>query len=462
MEKEFFLSNIQKILYNHLTTWTAIIKEYAINIFLILAAIYLVVRILMMLLEDAGAIDISKILGFITKFTFITGFFLFLLENGVKLASSIVNSFIQIGNRALGYSSTTQGTVDEILSAGYKFWEAVNHSGASPMNIPVYILTFLLGLIIFILIIIIVANYIVEVASAWILVYAGYFVLAFGSTEWTRETVISYFKAVVAIGLKILTLMLLISISIELLNHHIKYFEVHGYTVNNGITLLVAVIILVMIMNKVPDAVAALVSGAWGHMSAVNMASAMAAGMMAFQAAKTVGLAAKTGGLATVTAAKDFKQGATDAKSDFIANNQNNTFTPNNNSETSSFTTSNNTDNLKTNNSSNNNNTTDSNANNTDDINNQPLKNNDNKLFEDNDSNDEKQKTINGSGFFYRAGRGAGYLSGKYSHYKNNRSAGLNAKPVSDNTILSEIKDIQNKENKVDNNENNLDTNINK
>lgn len=226
------------------------------------------------------------------------------------------------------------------------------------------------------MLIVILGNYIVEVASAWIMVYAGYFVLAFGGTEWTRDAVISYFKSVVAIGLKILTLMFLIGIAIELINKQIGMFKTN-FEFNNGITILVTVIILVMLMNKVPDAIASLISGNWGHISGLNMASAVATTMMAAQMAKTGFNIARSGAGAAMQGARNYKTGANDFVSDYLnkkypnqaTQNQNNTFTPNDRNGVS--------------------------------------------------GQNKEGLNRNGSGLAYQLGRGTGYLAAKYSESKS-------------------------------------------
>ena len=93
-------------------------------------------------------------------------------------------------------------------------------------------------------------------------------------------------------------------------------------------------------MNKVPDAVAALVSSAWGHMSGLNMATAAATIMAAAQTAKTAMSVMNKAGGAALEGAKNYKTGTNDAANEYIKNkystaagaaaNQNDTFTPNN------------------------------------------------------------------------------------------------------------------------------------
>lgn len=126
MENEVFLANIQNLLRNHLLTWADIIKGYAMNLFLALAGIYLAVKVINTIMESGGNLDAQKLMGFLARFTFVTGFFYFLLQNGIDLASNIVNSFIKIGNEALGYGNNDAGAVDKVLSAGFTIWESVN------------------------------------------------------------------------------------------------------------------------------------------------------------------------------------------------------------------------------------------------------------------------------------------------------------------------------------------------
>ncbi len=126
--------------------------------------------------------------------------------------------------------------------------------------VPFYIL----AILIFVILILILTNYIVEIASAWILIFGAYFVLAFGAAQWTKEWVINYFKAVFAVGLKILTLMFLINIGVELIEKQMKILEGGHLTINSAVAILATTLLLYMVMNKAPDAVAALVSGAWG------------------------------------------------------------------------------------------------------------------------------------------------------------------------------------------------------
>ena len=49
------------------------------------------------------------------------------------------------------------------------------------------------------------ANLVIEEIAAAIMIYAGFFVLALGGMDYTRESAVNFFKAVLGISLKILT-----------------------------------------------------------------------------------------------------------------------------------------------------------------------------------------------------------------------------------------------------------------
>ncbi len=255
MENEVFLSNFQNIIKNHINSWADVLQGYSMNLFIILAGIALIVNIILIILESGGGIDINKIMSFVIKFSFVTGFFFFLLENGLDFANNIIDYFIKIGNDSLGYGTDDKGAVENVLNSIYSIWNAATKE-LSGWSIAEYIASVFLAVFIIIILAIILGNYLVEVASSFILIYSGYIILAFGATQWTREWVINYFKAILGIGLKLLTIIFLIGITLEFLELQISMFK-NGFHITNGITILITLFIMQMIMNKVPDAVAA-------------------------------------------------------------------------------------------------------------------------------------------------------------------------------------------------------------
>ena len=337
LQDELIVSNLQEILQNSLTVWHKIILTYASRFFIMIAGINLIYRMIKGILDNSGTVDPSKLISDFIKFTLITGIFYFILFNGTQYASYIVNSFIQIGMESFGYANSEKSAIDKVLNVGYLIVDSIDKSTSKGIIATIKTLpAYLLAGIIYILLFIIVGNYIVEVAAAWIMIYAGYIVLLFGGAEWTRDIAIQYFKSTVAIGLKILTMIFIMGIVIEIIIAQTKVFN-NGFSINNAFVTLGTIILLHMLMNKVPDAIANLVSGNWGHMSSLNFASAVATMAMAAQGVKAAAGALGKAGGAAIAAGKNYNAGLNDFTNDYIKKNfpnaaasQNDTFTPNN------------------------------------------------------------------------------------------------------------------------------------
>ena len=85
--------------------WIGHIKNAALNLFYILATISFIGKFIIDIMSK-GEIDTKDSIGYIIRFILTTGFFYFLLDNGVELATSIVSSFTIIGERAVGLKPT--------------------------------------------------------------------------------------------------------------------------------------------------------------------------------------------------------------------------------------------------------------------------------------------------------------------------------------------------------------------
>lgn len=298
LESQDVLNSLTNLIKDSSKKWVLILKDYALSLFVILAGLNLVIRAIMMLLE--GNVDSAKVGGFLARYFFVAIIFYFILDNGVEFASDIINSFIQLGDKASNFTGNST-SVDRLLSIAYTMMNTTLDS-ISLTNVAQPIISFILSFATYIVLLLIVANYIVEVCATWILVYAGYFVLAFGGSEWTREIAISYLKAVISSGLRLLSIMFMIGIAIEMLD---KYSTNLGVSFAATLLAFAVAIILLILMNKIPDAIGSLASSSWGHMSGFNMASAMAVSMMAVKMA--------SGGVKSAfEGAKSFKAGAAD------------------------------------------------------------------------------------------------------------------------------------------------------
>ena len=109
------------------------------------------------------------------------------------------------------------------------------------------------------------ANLIIEEIAAAIMIYVGFFVLAFGGMDYTKESAINYFKAILGISVNIIN-------SLESdFNINTKN-EIDGaIVIYQALTVFLTVFFLALLSMKIPDAISNLVSNAWGNMSGLTL-----------------------------------------------------------------------------------------------------------------------------------------------------------------------------------------------
>ena len=294
------LDDLKTYFIEELNKWHTRINGYAMNLFISLATINFLARFILSLIEGS---DIQKAITNMTKFMFVTGFFYLLLLKGIIYAQFIVNGLIDISHVGAGMSSNRIG-VESILEIG---WELITDTLAnlSFTNVPESLVKIILGFATYFILLLIVANYIVESLSVWLMVYLGYFLLAFGGTEWTRDVAISYYRTVVAGGIRLMVIIFMVGLcvsSLKAVSGHISADSnatmIYAFTIS---------LLLLMLMTKLPDAIANMISSSWGNMSSVNLASGIAAAATALKMGNTVVKSMSNGGLGVKDALKGTK-----------------------------------------------------------------------------------------------------------------------------------------------------------
>ena len=278
------LQDIQGQFKNLMEKTGGIINKYAVNLFIILAGIGFVAKFITDIMQK-GEIDSKEVISYIIKFTLTTGFFFWLLNNGVKLGQDITSSMTTIGLSASG--NYEKPTISGLVNAGFEVFGNLKFGFLD--NPALGLVLFVLALLNFLFLIIMGVNLIIEEVSALILIYTGSFVLALGGMDYTRESAINFFKAVFAAGLRIFSLLIIISISIQIVSSsgEIASKKLSGMAgIYELLILLASTMILALLSMKIPDAIANLVSSAWGNMGGLTMISAV---NMASNAASTIG-----------------------------------------------------------------------------------------------------------------------------------------------------------------------------
>ncbi|MDU0519634.1 P-type conjugative transfer protein TrbL [Pseudomonas aeruginosa] len=269
------------------STWGATITTYATWLFWTLATISMVWTFGMLALRKA---DIGDFFAELVRFTIFTGFFWWLLENGPRFAMDIVNSLRDIGAAAGGVTRTLTPSTpldiafDIIVKAGESY--SILH----PIdNLAIFLIT----LAILACMAVVAANVLLALVTAWVVAYAGIFVLGFGGSRWTSDIAINYFRAVAGIALKLMTMTLLIGVAMSVMDgFHADLQE--GAPMRELLVIFVVALVLVILIHSIPNVIAGLIPGGG---QAASSGSSFSAGAIA-GAAVGAGAAVASGGAA--------------------------------------------------------------------------------------------------------------------------------------------------------------------
>lgn len=289
--------------------WVGTITDAASWLFWTLVVISMVWTFGMMALRKA---DIGEFFAEFVRFTITTGFFWWLLINGPNFAMDIINSLRTLASDASGLSrglnpSTPIDIAFDILAKAAK-----SYSITSPIdNLSIFLTT----LAILACMAVVAANVLLALVNAWVLAYAGIFVLGFGGARWTSDIAINYFRSVAGIALKLMTITLLVGIAMSIIDGYHADLAADA-PIDELLVIFVVALVLVILVNSVPNVIAGLIPGggaAAGAGSSFGAGAIMGAGMAAAgMATSGAALAAKatmgavagaTGGASAIQAA---------------------------------------------------------------------------------------------------------------------------------------------------------------
>lgn len=269
------------------STWATTITAYAYWLFWTLVVILMVWTFGMMALRKA---DLGEFFAELTRFTITTGFFWWLLINGPNFSMDIINSLRTVAAEASGLPRGLNPSTPIDIAFDIIAKAARSYSITSPLdNLSIFLIT----LAILACMAIVAANVLLALVTAWILAYAGIFVLGFGGSRWTSDIAINYFQSVAGIALKIMTITLLVGIAVSIIDgYHHDLSE--GAPLDELLVIFVVSLVMVILVNSVPNVVAGLIPGG---SSAASAGSSFGAGAVIGTAAGA-GTAIASGGVA--------------------------------------------------------------------------------------------------------------------------------------------------------------------
>ncbi|WP_416391863.1 P-type conjugative transfer protein TrbL [Alloalcanivorax xenomutans] len=289
--------------------WAGIISDAASRLFWTLVAISMGITFGFMILQKA---DIGDFFAEFVRFTIFVGFFWWLLMNGPRFAMDIIDSLRTLSSQASGMSREL--TPSTPISIG---WDVVvkaakNYSAFNPIdNLSIL----LISAAILVCMAIVAANVMLTLVSAWIIAYTGIFVLGFGGSRWTSEIAINYFRNVLAMALKLMTITLMVGIGIDLMDSYYQQLS-EGAPVRELLLVFVVAIVLTFLISSVPNVVAGLVPGGGGGAGVGSFGAGAVVG-----AAATAGAAIATGGAAVAGGAEAVKAAASKASQNISSGN---------------------------------------------------------------------------------------------------------------------------------------------
>ena len=241
--------------------WAGVITQYASWLFWTLVVISMVWTFGMMALRKA---DIGEFFAELVRFTIFTGFFWWLLLNGPGFAMDIINSLRTIAAEASGMSRSLNPSTPIDIAFDIVAKAAKSYSITSPIdNLSI----FLTSVAILICLAVVAANVLLALINAWVMAYSGIFVLGFGGSRWTSDIAINYFRSVLGIALKLLTITLLVGIAVSIIDgYHASLSE--DAPMDELLVIFVVSLVMVILVNSVPNVIAGLIPGGGAAASA--------------------------------------------------------------------------------------------------------------------------------------------------------------------------------------------------
>lgn len=284
--------------------WQTRIQNYATWVFWILVLISMVWTFLMKALQGDG---IAGVLAEMVRFFAVTGFFFFLLEKGPEISVSLQNSLRQLAAEASGFSSGFSPS--SIVDIGFDIaGKAADR--ASFWSPAISTVGLLMGAVILCVLALVAVNMLLLLISGWILSFAGVLLLGLGGASWTSDIAINFFKTVFNLALQLMTMVLIVGIGKSFIDQYYQAMGSGDIQLKSMFVMLVASIVLLVLVNKVPPLVGSIAGGAsmggiggFGAGAIIGAAAAAGAAVATAGAAAAAAATSTAGGVSALQAA---------------------------------------------------------------------------------------------------------------------------------------------------------------
>lgn len=278
------------------------IQNAAQSVFSYLATIQLTITALRLSLQGES---LQRLLIDITKLCLLFSVYYACVLHAGQWIPELINAFIEVGGQGTVQSLSPSSVIAQGLGIVGAIWKISNswHLFTSPF---VCLMGFAVCISILIIYGFITAELCIILVKSYVLVCLSSLFLAFGSSEATRPMATNFLRAVIGIGLKMMTLYLLLDVGQRLGNRWATILSqsVNEHTFTPMLVILITTIVFYKIVKNVPPFIASLsgIGGFYNHGdAAIGMAvNAGFTGARTMQAGYQLGgrMAGRAGALA--------------------------------------------------------------------------------------------------------------------------------------------------------------------
>ncbi|NWK15199.1 P-type conjugative transfer protein TrbL, partial [Vibrio parahaemolyticus] len=193
--------------FNHLTaTWSPIIIDAVTGLFWLLVTLSFTWSAILLWMHQKG---LDHFVAEMFERVITIGFSVYLLNNAVPLAWTIMHSIQDVATRLSGGTQalTPSNIVEVGMMLAQRIWES-----SSGFDVGEYIIIGLCGLIVLVVLALIAAQMTILIVGAYVILNGGVVMMGFLGSEWTREHAINYFTTVLGMSVQIFIMQLLVII----------------------------------------------------------------------------------------------------------------------------------------------------------------------------------------------------------------------------------------------------------
>lgn len=258
------LDIIQNRFFTAASSWGAVLTGYAVNLFWILAAIDFVWMAISLALNQG---EFSDWAANLCRKVLVIGFFWALVQpvggvaRGVSWATDIVQSLVTAGGSANSSSGGVTATPSDVFDMGLMLCQAI--AGEMGLLSPISSLGLLIGgFVVMVVFALIAAMMLLVYIQTYIVLYGGILFLGFGGSAFSKDIALSYFRAALSAGSKLMIMILIVGIGQQILQ---EWTATVNITFTQIALYIGAAVVLLALVKVIPDMVGDLINGfSWG------------------------------------------------------------------------------------------------------------------------------------------------------------------------------------------------------